>query len=193
VDAPVSVTLRAAVRGAEATVILGGTHAVARDTAMAVPAWAHEVVLEVEMPDDDWAQLTDFGVSVRDRLGRIIGAVPLNYANGRMRLRIPPAMRGDTLRIRLSPAAAAPDPPVAWQVSLTVRFLLDTPVLVDPRAPAATTVVPGATVGRAFQVTRWPAPPPDGWSRLLEVSALDNGAHAWTREVVLPSRQGTGR
>jgi hypothetical protein len=186
-------SLRAAVRGAEATVILGGVRAVARDTAIVVPTWASEVVIDVEMPDDDWARLTDFGVSVRDRLGRIIGAVPLNYASGRMRLPIPRAMRGDTLRIRLSPAAAVAEPPVAWQVSLTVRFLLDTPVTVDPGRIAAQVVSPGTTVRRAFRVVRWPAAPPDGWSRLLEVAAFDTDDHAWTREVVLSSRQGTGR
>lgn len=169
---------------------LGGALAVATDTALAVPAWAREAVVQVTLPDSDWSQLTDFGVSVRDHEGRIVTAVPLDHARGSMRLVIPESMRGDTLRLRLSPAAALDRSPTAWKATVSVDFLLEEPVPLVPEARVGVEVVPGATVTRWVAVGRRPAAMPAPLARIVRVTAIDDHDDEWTREFALTLGQG---
>ena len=44
---------------------------------------AERVSIDSRMPRDQWLRFTDFGVTIQDKTGRHIDALPLNYAFGR--------------------------------------------------------------------------------------------------------------
>lgn len=190
VDVPRTARLRAHALGGRAVLRIGGTNAVATDTGLVVPSWAREAEIAVTLPDSEWARLTDFGVSVRDHEGRIVTAVPLNHARGRMRLVIPESMRGDTLRLRLSPAAVLDRPATAWMATVSVDFLLEEPVALVPELRAGAVVAPGAAVTRSIPVARWPVMVPPPLARIVRVTAIDDHDDEWTREFALPLGQG---
>lgn len=184
---PVEVRLRAAFTGAEWSAGIAGDRSVPHDVALPVPPWATSLVLDVTMPEGDWSRFTDFGVSLRHADGRLLDESPLNYAFGRMRLDLPEEVRGDTLRLVLSPAAAVDHPATPWAVQAVARFYAAQPAAIDHGGTPRTDVPPGTTRRVRFPFERWPVQVPRDWAGLVTLIALEGDAAVWTREVALPN------
>lgn len=184
---PVEVRLRAAFTGAEWNAGISGDRAARDSIALPVPEWAASLVIDVTMAEEAWSRFTDFGVSLRRRDGRLLEESPLNYAFGRMRLDVPPEVRGDTLQLILLPAAATDEPATPWSVTATARFYAAQPAAIDHGGTPRTVVTPGSTRQVRFPFERWPVQVPQDWSGLVTLIALEGDVAVWTREVALPN------
>lgn len=190
--APLDLQLRVGMLGAEVTTRMHGSASLPRDTVLVLPPWTGAAVLDVTMPDEEWSRFTDFGVSIRDRQDRILATMPLNHATGRLRLQLPRTWQGDTLRLRVTPAAALDTPATPWEVTLVVRAMLDQPAAIDRGGTMMAALAPGATRRVSHAVGRWPAVVPAGWSRLMQLVVFDDDDREWTREVAIPTMPGRG-
>jgi hypothetical protein len=185
-DREVEVRLRAAATGAEWRSRASGNASRPGAIAVPVPPWAATLALDVTMPQDAWSRFTDFGVTLRRRDGRILQEAPLDYAFGRVRLEVPPDLRGDTLELALLPAAAQAEPATPWEVSVAARFYAAEAVPVD-HGGAPRAVLEEQRVRRVrFPFERWPVQVPEGWLPLVSLIAMEGDAGIWTREVALP-------
>ncbi len=185
----IDIRLRAAFTGAEWQRHLTGDRATPLAELLAVPSWATSVVVDVSMPEGDWSKFTDFGVSLRRRDGRLLAESPLNYAFGRMRIDLPDDVRGDTLRLVLSPAAAMDSPATPWTVIADARFYLAQPQAIDRGGTPRTTLDPGATGRARFPIEGPSVQLPGGWWPLFTLIALEGDAAVWTREIAMPTPQ----
>jgi len=113
-----------------------------------VPSWVDEVELDVRLPAERWGEFTDFGVTVFDATGQQVSQSPMNYAVGRQRFRVGPALAGGPLTIELFPAYARGESRAPWQADVRVRFLAGAPRLLVPPEPAL--IVPGGRSRLAF-------------------------------------------
>lgn len=187
---PIEFRLRAALTGVEWQHIVASPRATDCELPIVVPTWAAELVVDVGMDERDWSRFTDFGVTLRRRDGRIVEEEPLNYAFGRLRLEIPPGLRGDTLMLTLTPAAAVSFPDTPWRVTVEARFLMPNPVAIDDGGRHFPEVEPGGTRELLVAVSRWPVELPAGWDPVVTVVAFDQDHQAWTRQVPLRASQG---
>ncbi len=186
----VAARLRVAFSGAERQLLMQAPTARITDTLVGIPEWAGHLVLDVAMAEDDWSRFTDFGVTLWHRDGRILATEPLNYAFGRMRLDIPPALRGDTLSLELAPADAVPGRDTPWQVEVAIRFLAERPVVLDGGGTEVNSLPPGAITRAAYPLMKWPLPLGADLAPLVTVVALQGDTAPWTREIVLTHREG---
>lgn len=186
-----SLILRAAFGGAEQRMSLGDATSRVTEAMIAVPDWAAEVVVDVSMAESAWSRFTDFGVSLWRRDGRLVGTEPMNYAFGRMRLELPAELRGDSLRLELTPADAIPGRDTPWEVSVSIRYHPDSPVALDAGGSGVVAVAPGQAVSASFPLINWPAELSGGLAPLVTVVAIDEKQELWTREVMLPPGEGS--
>lgn len=189
-DSSVELQLRAAFSGAEWQAVMSGSVAAPNDTVLFVPTWADQLVIDVAMAEADWSRFTDFGVTLWHRDGRLLAEEPLNYAFGRLRIDLPPAVRGDTLRLALTPAAAGTDRATPWRVEVSARFFVERPSAVDRGGAPSGLLVPGGVRRVAFAVGGWPVVIPTGLTPLVTLIAIDRDDAIWTREMPLPGREG---
>jgi hypothetical protein len=163
----------AAVIGATRGVTVHGTGTVARRVAVTVPAWANELVLDVQLPERVWTRLTDFALAVWDATGRLVAQHPLNYALSRNTVSVTGA-RGQVLDVELVPAFALPGDDSAWDATLGLAFLAGEPLAID-RVPELRiphdrpAFIPVPTLGPTVIV-------PEGFVPLVEVTARTSGA-----------------
>ncbi len=187
---PLEFRLRAALTGAEWQRHLTGDSSAVHVERLPVPTWAASLVLDVTMPEASWSRFTDFGVSLRRLDGRMVAESPLNYAFGRMRVDLPEDVRGDTLLLVLSPAAAVSTPATPWEVIAAARFQAAQPIAIDHGGTPRTTNAPGVSRQVRFPFEALPVEVPTGWRPLVTLIALEGDAAVWTRELPLiePSR-----
>ncbi len=179
----IDLRLRAAFTGAEWRRHVTGDRAIPAREPLVVPAWAGSMVVDVTMPEGDWSKFTDFGVSLRRSDGRLLAESPLNYAFGRMRIDLPSDVRGDSLTLVLSPAAASDAPPTPWTVVATVRFYLEQPMAIDRGGTPGSRVESGTIQRARFPIAAPPVQLPVGWAPLFTLIALEGDAAVWTREL----------
>ena len=108
-----------------------------------VPTWASAVALAIDLPPEEWASFTGFGVAAYDTNGTEVSAGPLAYAVGRERFDLPDELRGHPLAIALWPAFARAEG-APWHARVEIEFLLARPLPVGPVRPI--TVVAGGRV-----------------------------------------------
>ena len=190
IDRPVELQLRAAFSGAEWQAVMSRPTSTPTDTMIVIPTWARQLVIDVAMAEADWSRFTDFGVTLWQRDGRLLAEEPLNYAFGRLRIDLPPEVGGDTLRLALTPAAAAPDRATPWRVEVSARFLTDRPTANDRGGAPFASIAAGATRRAAFAIGAWPVAIPAGLSPLVTLIAVERDNDLWTREVPMPRREG---
>ena len=139
-----------------------------------VPDWADEIVIDIEMADSLWNQLTDLGLSVLDSSGNLLHAGWVKYARGRLRVPVEESWIGAQFDLELLPGFAHMTPPEHWAAQLNLAFMLRTPVALDVvGAP------PHASLRVAFQdsvaVRFGPVPAdiemPEGFEPLVEIQA----------------------
>ncbi|MEO8478288.1 MAG: S8 family serine peptidase [Gemmatimonadota bacterium] len=182
-SAPIQVALAAEWIGAESRFTLGADTARPAQFALPIPSWAATLRLDIDVPAADWSRFTDFGVTLRDRNGRLLAEAPMTYAFGRMHFTPPPHLRGDTVYVVLAPAAVTKGPATPWEAHVKVRYLDAAPVAagiggVDrfPLAPGERRTVHGSAV--AASRTTDPDLVP-----LLRIIARDAEGTPWITEL----------
>ncbi|UCD25335.1 MAG: S8 family serine peptidase, partial [Gemmatimonadota bacterium] len=82
-DDRITTTLTASLVGAMVQQEVGARGSDPYTVRVEQPAWAHELMLEVDLPSGYWQQITDFGVTLFDSAGAKLLDNPLNYSFGR--------------------------------------------------------------------------------------------------------------
>ncbi|HEU5042228.1 MAG TPA: S8 family serine peptidase, partial [Gemmatimonadales bacterium] len=182
---PVRAEVGAALQGAELVREVVGQAAAQRDVAIQSPAWARQLVVELEMEPRQWGRFTDFGVTVFDSAGRRLEAEPMQYAVGRLTLPLPPGA-DRTLRLALLPGLADPADTGEWRVRLSVRALAAAEVALALARPGAGTVTIAAadSVAIDFELPALPWTLADGYAPLCRVSVGALGGR-WSRQAGL--------
>ena len=163
----------------------GALEASADSVLFSIPVWARAMSLDVTVPREQWGRFTDFGVTLLDRAGAIIGSVPLHHAFGRMHVELPASLRGDTLWLVLTPAAASPDAQVAWQVGLQARFSLEIPRPLDQESSEVEELQPGQKALVAWPAADWSTLFGDTLQPLVTVMAVGDDGETWSHELPL--------
>jgi hypothetical protein len=183
VSTPLSVRLRAGLIGAERVIALQRTVGGDVRIALPVPKWATHLVIDADMPRDQWSRFTDFGLTVLDRRGHEIDASPINYAISRATIDLPDSIGHDSLTVLLSPAFADADPAAPWTINLVVKYYVDTPYSLDGGGSAYRTVAAGETHEEHFVPGAIPISIPDDFQPLITVVSLEGPENIWTREL----------
>jgi subtilisin family serine protease len=183
------VTMRAELTGGWWRTAVVGTGGRPTTVALPIPSWAASMTVDLAMDPDEWSRFTDVGVSLRDRAGRLLLAAPLTFAFGRLRFTPPSTVRGDTVYVVLSPAAAVPTGPAGWHLSVEARYRLGTPADVAGDRPAIAVLEPAARQEMAIGNLRWPAGTMVGVQPLLSVMFGEGVDDVWTRELALTVNQ----
>jgi hypothetical protein len=157
-----------------------------------VPAWARSVVIDMEMPPEQWERFTDFGVTFLRADGRQYVHQPLVYRIGRLTVEPEEAMPlgPEQATLALLPALASNEDRTPWTATISIRFYAAEPSFLEP-VPGADTAVAGGSTGTArFAVT---APPwrLDSGSVPLAVVWAETGSAIWTRELPLGGSEET--
>ena len=178
--------------GAERGVLLPGRGGVEEDVPFAVPAWAHDLRIDFEMPVALWSRFTDFAATVYDPTGHVLAEEPLNYARGRLNAELPASVAGQQLILRLTPALADTTDLGGWTMRLRIRLYGAEPMALEPApgsVPQQVRVAPGTSTLLRFLMPASPWALPDAFFPLGEAIVLD-GDLRWTRETGLPTPQG---
>ncbi len=151
------------------------------------PAWVSGVVVDVSMDREQWGRFTDFGVTLFDSLGRVLGKQPLNYAFGRLQVELPNGHGTMPVTLGLSPGFADSAEGESWSLQTSIRLYADSSVAIGPAsgAPNLLTIAPGARGRTSFVVPQSPWSLSDGFSP-LGVLIARTGSQVWTRETALP-------
>ena len=151
----------------------------AESLTVSVPDWAGTAMVEVEMPREQWRELTDFGVTGFDSAGQQVSQEPLEYAFGRQTFAVPASLRGQRLTIELYPGFAREAGMPGWRATVRVRFLLREPRALGDGGDLM--VVPGGRASLSLPRVRDLALP-EGFTPLVEVrvrgAQIDAIAHA---------------
>ncbi len=172
--------------GAERAVSVAGRGAPAESVTVRVPAWAARTTVEVEMPQQQWDDFTDFGVTDFDSSGQQVGQGALNYAFGRHMVEMRGAgLQGHPLTVELFPAFARSNGAHPWRATVRVRFLL-----AEPRSLGDGSDVRVVAGGRTTVALPRSAelPLPDGFAPLVELRLRpppDGGGVDAVRRVTL--------
>ena len=92
-----------------------------------LPGWARRLVLDLELDPGQWSRFTDFGFTLLDAEGRILGKSPANYAHARFTADLPAGAADQDATIVLAPAFAEPGSREHWAGRVTVRMEADRP------------------------------------------------------------------
>lgn len=182
---PIELRLRTALTGAMQSLTASGEGRRVVRVAIPVPPWAVRIAIDAAMPRAAWPGFTDFGVTLRESDGTLLGEGPLNYAFGRLVIELPQRAQGDTLVLHLSPAPAAPGAALPWSLDLTIRYVADRPWALDDGGTGRSTLAPAAVRRARFAVAPWPLDIPAGLLPLITVVALEGDDAVWTRELPL--------
>ena len=164
--------------GAVRTVRVNGARDDPEILGVDVPAWAHELVVDVSLDADLWSRITDFGVTLFDDAGRPIADGPLNHAFGRLTFPLDSTRVGRRLSIELLPAFTTAEAHPAWyaQVTVTLKARETLPLTwLNPGEPALW-LEPGASAGLQFTPAPAEAVHLEGYQPLVRVTAeADSG------------------
>jgi subtilisin family serine protease len=183
-DSTVSGRLRIGLLGAERQFVLGGTGGADVVMPLPIPGWAHRLVVDLELDPALWPRFTDFGFTVLDGAGRILGKNPVNYADARLSITLPPGGVDSAASLVLAPGFADPGSGEQWSGRVTVRFEGPRPIAVE------------SVEGDEFRVSRAapflfharlgapPWPVPDGYLP-LGLFVGESGGITWSWELPL--------
>lgn len=138
------------------------------------PAWATQLVVEVQLTPEIWNTVTDFGIVVYDSAGAQLGQGAMNYDFHRVTAALP-AKRGPrySVTVELFPAFAHPEPPARFPAVIRVSFVgaPRTIELADAHSPAPVTLpAHGAAVVRIPPFAS--LAPSAEWSDLVQMEVV---------------------
>ncbi|MBK8005791.1 MAG: S8 family serine peptidase [Gemmatimonadetes bacterium] len=151
-----------------------------------LPPWAIHATIDVRMPPEQWPAFTDFGVTMLDGAGRILGKSPMNYAFGRLHVDLTGMDRtaSPEAELRLLPGFADPGGG-RWTATVSIRLYADSAsVRPLPGGPLTVPARQAATQVLPFSGPGLPAGP--GFVPLAIV-VVREADRTWTLEVPLPA------
>lgn len=182
--APANGTTMFGLIGAERGLTISQSVLSERRIPLTIPKWAHHLVIDLAMARESWPIFTDFGFTVVDAAGQLMGKAPLNYALGRLAIDIDSTHSGQEATLILAPAPAE-RMDRTWEGRLSIRFLAESPELVDPIDSADFSLTAGQTGSVRFLLPKSPWPLPSGFFPLGNL-VVDVGGRLWAREGGLP-------
>jgi subtilisin family serine protease len=183
-DSTVSGRLRIGLFGVERRFELGGTGGEDVVMPLPIPGWAQRLVVDLELDPALWPRFTDFGFTVLDSAGRILGKNPVNYAHARLSVTLPPRGADSEGSLVLAPGFAEPGSRERWNGRVTIRFEGPRPMAVESvegdefRASRAVSFRFHARLGAL------PWPVPDGYVP-LGLFVGESGGITWSWELPL--------
>lgn len=161
--------------GAERGAVVASQGSAERTLSFTLPPWARRVVVETRLEPSLWSRFTDFGVSLLDASGRLLGTSPLNYAVGRLEVDLPEGTEPGSATVLLIPGFAAPEARDRWHAELAIRLYAD-----------SSAAVPLARLGASadasvFRLGAIPWPLGDAFHPLGR-AVLRAGPERWARE-----------
>jgi hypothetical protein len=182
---PDTVTLETALTGVTRAFRLDRADAAPHLIRALRPAWASELIVDVEVAAETWVRLTDFGVTVFDSSGQQVSQGPLNYPFGRQVVSLDSVTAGMPLTVELLPAFARAPAAGGWSATAQLTFVARQPValkLSQPLNGAPLTVPAGA--GATFRFDAPPAPfgEIEGFRPLLRATARAHSGPASVRQ-----------
>jgi hypothetical protein len=182
------VQVGAALIGGERGAVVPGLGSREESIAFTVPGWARDLVIDAEMPKEEWSRFTDFAFTLYDEGGKIVAEEPLNFADVRLRMELPPALAGKTLTLRLTPALADSADTGLWRLTVRIRLLTAEVFPLDVASAEEHRSVhlePGRTMALRFLMPESPWPLPDGFFPLGQAVVMEDTMR-WTRTAGLP-------
>lgn len=186
-DRPVDVRVSGLVVGVQRSEQVRGKNGQGVHVVTPVPDDATTMVVDVALPVAVWHRLTDFGLTLLDEGGRVIGDGPLNYPTGRLTVALDTLDLGPEARIELLPAFAVAGDAHDWTADVRVTFLRSEPVALslledhpaNVRVPAAESLV------LQFEATGASAAVAPGFQPVIEARAVVEGRAVSVRRAPL--------
>lgn len=181
-DSAVGGTFRFGVLGAERRLEIDTAGSGDLRIPVEMPAWAREVIADLEFRREQWPRFTDFGFAFEDTDGNILDKEPANYAVTRMVHQVPETEAGKPLELVLAPAFTDPGPGERWRARVTLRFIAAEPMILSPRENDGFRISRGSTQSFHARIDSLPWALPRG-SHPLFIFVLEGGGTAWTWQL----------
>jgi subtilisin family serine protease len=175
--------------GAERSLTVSGTGGADVSTGFPAPGWGRRLIVDIALDPAQWLRFTDFGLTVVDQDGRIVGKNPVNYALGRLTAELPLPTKNQELRLVLSPGFADPGSLEQWSARVTIRLEADRPAALEAVGGEEFELAAGASTTFRARVGDLPWPIPPGFVPLAIFLAESSGI-SWSWQIPLPPPPG---
>ena len=183
-DSAVPGRLRAGILGGERRLAIGGTGGPDVITPLLIPSWVRRIVIDLEMDAGLWPRFTDFGFTLLDAEGRILGKEPVNYPGARLAIELPVANADRSARLVLSPAFADPGSREAWTTRISVRLESDRAMNLSAPEGIEVSLAPGQLRTLRSGIGPLPWRLPEGYAP-LGLFLLESEGVLWSWERAL--------
>ncbi len=188
-DSVIAGRVRMGLLGGQRHLEVGGRGSADVAISIEIPPWTHRIVLDLELDPAQWPRFTDFGFTLLDAGGRILGKSPLNYAAGRLDAELPARSAALEATVVFSPGFAEARRLDQWAGRLTLRLEADRPVALASPDGDEFRLAPGGTATFRVLPASAPWPLPEGFTPLA-LFVGESGGIAWTWETPLIARGG---
>jgi hypothetical protein len=183
-DSAVAGRLRAGILGGERKLAIGGAGGPDVVTPVLIPAWARRIVIDLEMDPALWPRFTDFGFTLLDAEGRILGKEPVNYPGARLAIELPVVNADRAARLVLSPAFAEPGSRETWTTRISIRLESDRAMNLGTPEGIEVNLGPGESRVLRSGIGALPWKLPEGYAP-LGLFLLESGGVLWSWEHAL--------
>ena len=186
IDSAVPGRLRAGILGGERTLTIGGAGGPDVVTPVLIPSWVRRIVIDLGMAAEQWPRFTDFGFTLLDTDGRILGKEPVNYPGARLAIELPVVKADRAARLVLSPALADPGSRESWTTRISIRLESGQAMNLGTPEGIEVNLGPGESRNLKAGVGALPWKLPDGYAP-LGLFLLESGGVLWSWERALGS------
>ena len=175
--------------GGESSFELSGTGGADVTAPIVLPAWVEHLVIDLSLDPAQWEHFSDFGFTVLDADGRILGKNPLNYAHGRLTIDLPHRTGDLKATLVLAPGFTEPGSRERWVGRVTTRLEAARPVVLETAGGDEFKLQRGATAVFRARLGQLPWVLPPGFAPMGLIVA-EAGGVSWTWELPFGSAGG---
>lgn len=183
-DSAVPGRLRVGVIGGERLSAMTGSGGADVSAPVPLPKWARRIVIDLKLDEERWPRFTDFGFTLVDAEGRILGKEPVNYPFARLAVNLPQQTGDETATLVLSPAFAEPGSTESWSAHITIRLEAEGALNLGTAEGEEFSLAPKGTRRFESRVGELPWQLPDGFAP-LGLFLLESAGTIWTWERAL--------
>lgn len=183
-DSAVSGRLDLGVVGGERPIEMSGDGGGEVKATFILPGWTRRIILDLHLDPAQWPRFTDFGFTVVDAEGRILGKSPANYAKTRLTAELPARAADQEATVVLAPGFAEPGSRERWAGRVTVRLEADRPSAIATSGGDEFTLAAGGTTTMRGRTGPLPWVLPPGFSPLAILIA-ESGGVSWFWQLPL--------